>query len=156
MSERLAEIKAKWLTQDEAWLVAEVERLEAERVQLIQGLNDDARELKRLREHLDRYEKRLLEGEELLKEGVVHIERMKADCALLVREGKALRTDLRLQAAEGMEQAAKMCKDAAETHERNSKTMDRQLQEKMALYIEEDHRLAAAIRAKIKREAVSK
>lgn len=54
---------------------------------------------------------------------------------------------------EGIEAAAKVCKDAAATHERHSKTVDRKAQEQMAFYVEEDHRLAKAIGALTKEQS---
>jgi len=49
--------------------------------------------------------------------------------------------------AAGMERAAKVCEERAETHERNSKSRSRYMQETLAVHKEEDRHCAAAIRA---------
>ena len=90
MPDRLAEIKeyVEWgplplkkdMVEDAGWLIAEVGRLRAERVQLIQGLDGDARELKRLRAEIESLRKRVPgKGKDLVSQSIQTMGRESAE-----------------------------------------------------------------------------
>ena len=79
------------------------------------------------------------------------------DVGWLISEVERLTEDMNIAHQEisrrndaGMEQAAVKCDEAAEQHERKSVYDDRESQVIKSYYIEEDRRIAAAIRKEIK------
>lgn len=146
MTDRLAEIKLRptsaWghnFNADERWLIAEVESLRTQiqntRIEINRIYNKHEGDLKRLA-------LALTESNQDLSSRRKEIDQLKAEIVKHCQDSWA-------PISEGLEQAAKLCDEAAEAKRRVLSTLTLEMQECAKIRIEEDEFAATAIRAHI-------